>query len=197
MGSSNWAANKDMMWKDTMSKIWTNRVTIISLSRKHCGKRRNCSSRAISPFPTMFSILLENFLPFSSNSKLSPANSSSLSFPTSIHCSYVMVHRLYRLPMYTEPQKKRRNFNNSLRYWKQSIYFFFLKYKFLLQHKVLYSSQKVKQQWITTAPAFYHYTYRQFHCMNVRSIENCVFLCVSFAVQYIRKLNHCQTPKVG
>ena len=23
--------------------------------RKHCGKRRNCSLRAISPFPTMFS----------------------------------------------------------------------------------------------------------------------------------------------
>ena len=23
--------------------------------RKHCGKRRNCSSRAISPFPTVFS----------------------------------------------------------------------------------------------------------------------------------------------
>ena len=25
------------------------------LSRKHCGKRRNCSLRAISSFPTMFS----------------------------------------------------------------------------------------------------------------------------------------------
>ena len=44
------AANKDMM-----SKLWTNRNTIIGLSRKHCGKRRNCSLRAISPFPTMFS----------------------------------------------------------------------------------------------------------------------------------------------
>ena len=31
---------------------------------KHCGKRRNCSSRAISPFPTLFSNLLENFRPF-------------------------------------------------------------------------------------------------------------------------------------
>ena len=29
--------------------------TVISLSRKHCEKRRNCSLRAISPFPTMFS----------------------------------------------------------------------------------------------------------------------------------------------
>ena len=24
------------------------------MGRKHCGKRRNCSSRAISPFPTVF-----------------------------------------------------------------------------------------------------------------------------------------------
>ena len=27
----------------------------IQMGRKHCGKRRNCSLRAISPFPTMFS----------------------------------------------------------------------------------------------------------------------------------------------
>ena len=32
--------------------------------------------------------------------------------------------------MYTEPQKKRRDFNNSIRYGKQSIYFFSLNYKF-------------------------------------------------------------------
>ena len=44
------AANKDMM-----EKIWTNGDTVICLSRKHCGKRRNCSLRAISPFPTKFS----------------------------------------------------------------------------------------------------------------------------------------------
>ena len=25
------------------------------MGRKHCGKKRNCSLRAISPFPTMFS----------------------------------------------------------------------------------------------------------------------------------------------
>ena len=37
------------------SKIWTNGDTIIWLSRKHFGKRRNCSLWAISPFPTMFS----------------------------------------------------------------------------------------------------------------------------------------------
>ena len=38
LGSSNSAANKAMM-----SKIWTNWDTVIQLSRKHCGKRRNCS----------------------------------------------------------------------------------------------------------------------------------------------------------
>ena len=40
------AVNKDMM-----AKIWTNGDTSICLSRKHCGKRRNCSLGAISPFP--------------------------------------------------------------------------------------------------------------------------------------------------
>ena len=49
LGFSNLAANKDMT-----SKIWTNGDTIIWLSRKHCGKRRNCSLGAISTFPTMF-----------------------------------------------------------------------------------------------------------------------------------------------
>ena len=50
LGSSNSAANKDMS-----GKIWTNGDTVICLRRKHRGKRRNCSLRAISPFPTMFS----------------------------------------------------------------------------------------------------------------------------------------------
>ena len=49
-GSCYSAANKDMF-----SKIWTNGDTITRLSRKHCGKRRNCLLRAVSPFPTMFS----------------------------------------------------------------------------------------------------------------------------------------------
>ena len=34
--------------------------------------------KAISPFPTVFSTSLDNFLPFSSNLKLSSANSFSL-----------------------------------------------------------------------------------------------------------------------
>ena len=50
LGFSNSAANKHMM-----SKIWTNGDTIIQLGRKHRGKGRNCSLRAISPFLAMFS----------------------------------------------------------------------------------------------------------------------------------------------
>ena len=42
------------------------------------GKGENCSQRAISPIPTMFSAHLENFLPFSSKLKFSSANSFSL-----------------------------------------------------------------------------------------------------------------------
>ena len=38
---------------------------------ENTGKRRNCSWRAISPLPTVFSSRLENFLLFSSNLKLS------------------------------------------------------------------------------------------------------------------------------
>ena len=45
---------------------------------KHCGKRRNCSQRAISPFPAVFSTHLENFLQFSSNLKLLSEKSFSL-----------------------------------------------------------------------------------------------------------------------
>ena len=50
LGSSSSATNRDMM-----AKIWINGDSIICLSRKHCGKRRNCSLRVIFPFPTMFS----------------------------------------------------------------------------------------------------------------------------------------------
>ena len=49
-GSYTSAANENMT-----SKIWANGETIFRVSSKHCGKRRNCSSRAISSFPTMFS----------------------------------------------------------------------------------------------------------------------------------------------
>ena len=55
LGSSNSAANKDMM-----AKIWTNGDTIICMSRKHCGKRRNCSLR----FQTTILILIKIALSF-------------------------------------------------------------------------------------------------------------------------------------
>ena len=35
--------------------IWFKWQSVFQTSRKHCGKRRNCSLRAISPFPTLFS----------------------------------------------------------------------------------------------------------------------------------------------
>ena len=36
-------------------EIWQKWQKVIQRGRKHCGKRRNCSLRAISPFPTVFS----------------------------------------------------------------------------------------------------------------------------------------------
>ena len=35
-------------------QIWWKWKEVIQTGRKHCGKRRNCSLRAISPFPTVF-----------------------------------------------------------------------------------------------------------------------------------------------
>ena len=53
-------------------------MSVVKTFGKHRGKRRNCSSQAISPFSTVFSTHLESFLPFLSNLKLSCANSFSL-----------------------------------------------------------------------------------------------------------------------
>ena len=36
-------------------QIWQKWQKVIQTGRKHCGKRRNCSLRAISPFPIVFS----------------------------------------------------------------------------------------------------------------------------------------------
>ena len=36
-------------------QIWWKWQKVIKMSRKHCGKRRNCLLQAISPFPTVFS----------------------------------------------------------------------------------------------------------------------------------------------
>ena len=48
-------------------------VSAVQVFKKHSGKRRNCSLREISPFPTVFSTRLDNFLPLSSNLKVSSA----------------------------------------------------------------------------------------------------------------------------
>ena len=40
---------------DDNFKFDDNGKKVIQMDRKHCGKRRNCSLRAISPFPTVFS----------------------------------------------------------------------------------------------------------------------------------------------
>ena len=60
-------------------------TSAVKVFRKHSEKRRNCSLRAISPFPTVFSTFLENFLPFSSNLKFLSVNSFSLE-ESKIHC---------------------------------------------------------------------------------------------------------------
>ena len=39
-------------------QIWWKWETVLYNGRNHCGKRRNCSSGAISPFPTVFSKVL-------------------------------------------------------------------------------------------------------------------------------------------
>ena len=36
-------------------QIWWKWQKLLKICRKHCGKRRNCSLRAISPFPSVFS----------------------------------------------------------------------------------------------------------------------------------------------
>ena len=53
-------------------------VSAVCVFGKDCGERRNCSLRAISPFPAVFSSHFENFLPFSSILKLSSVNCFSL-----------------------------------------------------------------------------------------------------------------------
>ena len=40
---------------DDNLKFEEKRLRVIQTGRKHCEKRRNCSLRAISPFPTVFS----------------------------------------------------------------------------------------------------------------------------------------------
>ena len=61
---------------------------------KRCQKRRYCSSWAISPFPTVFSTHLDNFLPFSSNLKSSSATSFVLEQCKTCHLGKVHTELL-------------------------------------------------------------------------------------------------------
>ena len=66
-------------WSLTVSQTSTGfYVSAVHVFWKQSGKRRNCSERAISIFPTVFSTRLDHFLPFLSNLKLSSANFVSL-----------------------------------------------------------------------------------------------------------------------
>ena len=78
--------NQGMFWKGlTFSETSPGFcVSVDQVFWKCCGKRRNCSKPAISPFPTIFSTRLKNLLPFSSSQKLLSAN--SLSFEESKIC---------------------------------------------------------------------------------------------------------------
>ena len=67
-------------------------VSAVQVFRKHHGQRRNCSQWAISPFPSVFSTLVENFLRFSSNLKSSTAN--PFSFEESKICCLGKVKRM-------------------------------------------------------------------------------------------------------
>ena len=40
---------------DDNFKFDEDRLKVLQIGRKHCGRRRNCSLRAISPFPSVFS----------------------------------------------------------------------------------------------------------------------------------------------
>ena len=66
---------KDLTYSHTMTPF---DASVKQAFWKHFGKRKNCSWWAISPFSPVFSTCLDNFLPFSSNLKLSSENSFSL-----------------------------------------------------------------------------------------------------------------------
>ena len=68
---------KSSLFNSFPNKPCFSHICSTEVFRKHCGKRRNCLLRAISPFPTVFSTHLE-FLLFSLNLKLLSANSFSL-----------------------------------------------------------------------------------------------------------------------
>ena len=82
--------------KHRSKRGWTNWLyCLIQVFRKKCRNRRNCSERAISPFLTVFSTLLEKFLPFSSEVKLSSANCFKLEESKICHSRYLKDYFRY------------------------------------------------------------------------------------------------------
>ena len=77
------------------NKPWFLRIYCTSLLET-CGKRRNGSQRAISPFPIVFSTRLENFLPFSSYLKY---RLQTISGKKSL--KFVVCDRVYNSPFDT------------------------------------------------------------------------------------------------
>ena len=69
-------------------------VFAVQVFCKHYGKRRNCSSQAISPFPRVFSIRSVEFLLFSSNLKLSSANAFSF-----VSLKFYVLERPVKVPI--------------------------------------------------------------------------------------------------
>ena len=66
--------------RKTSPSFYVSTVQFFKKKKKHCEKR-HCTKRTISPIPTAFSTVLENFSPFSSNLNFSFANTFSLGEP--------------------------------------------------------------------------------------------------------------------
>ena len=65
------------------------------------------------------------------------------------------------------------------------LFLFFKSQVFIATEGVSIHHKKLSNNKLPLHQNFIIDTYRQFPCINVRRIENCIFLCdVSFAVQY-------------
>ena len=70
------------MDKDKGLMIWQPKLLLSKKPFENIVRKgENAGNQAISPFPTVFSTRLDNFLPFSSNLKLLSANSFILEEP--------------------------------------------------------------------------------------------------------------------
>ena len=93
------------------NKPWFLRVCGTNLL-KTLREKEKLLVRAISPFHTLFSTVLENFLPFSSNLKLSSANSISLEESKICHLGKELsstLHNILSKPLAAFPHNHCRN----------------------------------------------------------------------------------------